>query len=98
MAEPSLYRESVFAFAGEPIATGMAEHVGVDGKAEAGRLAGPLDEPLKSLTRHRAAALADKNIPVLPGLAIKPPQGACCQSDIGADTSRSLEACRIVDR
>jgi hypothetical protein len=58
------------------IAKALAEHVWMDGKAEAGGLTGPLDQALKSLPRHGATPLTDEHVIVLADLAIKPPQGA----------------------
>ena len=38
VTEPPLNRKGDLAFVGQPIAAGMAQHVGMDGKAEAGGL------------------------------------------------------------
>jgi hypothetical protein len=49
MTEIGLQGSGIDTLVGQGIAAGMPEHVGMDGKAEAGGLTGPLDKPLKSL-------------------------------------------------
>jgi hypothetical protein len=57
MAEPVLDASRVVAGVGQGVAAGMAEHVSVDRKGEAGAAADALAQPIDGIGRERAAAL-----------------------------------------
>lgn len=73
MAEPSLNGKGVLALIRQPITAGMAEHVWMHSKVEAGRFAGSLDNALKRLPSHRAAAFADKDVVMVAAIAVQFP-------------------------
>jgi hypothetical protein len=54
--------ESIPAFIGEPVTSGMPEHVRMHRKIETGRNAGTFDEALKTGPRHRCPSLADEHV------------------------------------
>jgi hypothetical protein len=58
MAEPILDASRVMARIGQGVAASVAEHVGMDQKAEAGALADALDQAVDGVGRERTTALA----------------------------------------
>jgi hypothetical protein len=61
MAEPILNAPGVVARIGQRVAAGMAEHVNVNRKGEAGARADALDEFVDRIGRERAAALGGEH-------------------------------------
>jgi len=57
MPKPILDRPRIVALAGQGVATGMSEHVGVNLQRQAGTLTDALDKPIDGIRRKWATAL-----------------------------------------
>ncbi len=76
MPEPSLEGPRIVASISQGEAAAVPEHVRVDRKGHAGALAEACDQSMKTLGRHRAAALGSEHVRARRLLALQPAQGA----------------------